>query len=176
MLKKNESEKKITMKNLNYYVDKYKEQLKKGDIQEAYVGLVKYLTKLGTRLSKNLSEQYSFGSLFQGYMDYTYFYYSNDFLKKRKLKMGLVLNHSKMQFEIWLLGQTIPIQEKYWEYFKLTKWNKNRTTRPDYSILETSILENPDFNDLDKLSRQIENKLVLVTEEIIEDIKMSKLS
>jgi len=90
--------------------------------------------------------------------------------------MGLVLNHSKMQFEIWLLGQTIPIQEKYWEYFKLTKWNKNRTTRPDYSILETSILENPDFNDLDKLSRQIENKLVLVTEEIIEDIKMSKLS
>lgn len=164
------------MKNLNHYVEKYKEQLDKGDIQKAYVGLVKYATRLGTTLSKNLSGHYSFGSLFQGYMDYTYFYYSNDFLKKRKLKMGLVLNHSKMQFEIWLLGQTIPLQEKYWEYFKSTKWNKHRTTRPKYSILETTLIEKPDFNDLDKLTRQIEEKLVLVTNEVLQDIKASKLN
>ncbi|GGF16179.1 DUF7000 family protein [Flavobacterium limi] len=164
------------MKDFNYYVDIYKEQLKKGDIQEAYVGLVKYVTRLGTTLSKNLSGHYSFGSLFQGYMDYTYFYYSNDFLKKRKLKMGLVLNHSKMQFEIWLLGQTIPIQEKYWEYFKSTKWNEDKTTRPQYSILETVLIEKPTFNDLDKLSKEIEGKLTSITDEIIEDIKRSKLT
>jgi hypothetical protein len=164
------------MKDLNHYVEIYKEQLKKGDIQEAYVGLVKYVTRLGTILSKNLSEKYSFGSLFQGYMDYTYFYYSNDFLKKRKLKMGLVLNHSKMQFEVWLLGQTIPIQEKYWEYFKSTKWNKNKTTRPQYSILEAELIVNPNFNDLIKLSKQIEDKLVIVTNEIIQDIEISKLN
>ena len=164
------------MKDFNHYVDKYKEQLDKGDIQEAYVGLIKYVNRLGTTLSNNLSESYSFGSLFQGYMDYTYFYYSNDFLKKRKLKMGLVLNHSKMQFEIWLLGQTIPIQEKYWEYFKSTKWSKDRTTRPQYSILETVLIEKPDFSDLEKLSKQIEKKLTSTTVEIIEDIKRSKLT
>lgn len=164
------------MKDFNHYVDRYKEQLEKGDIQEAYVGLVKYVTRLGTTLSNNLSESYSFGSLFQGYMDYTYFYYSNDFLKKRKLKMGLVLNHTKMQFEIWLLGQTIPIQEKYWQYFKSTKWNKDRTTKPQYSILETVLIDTPDFNDLEKLSKKIEAKLVLVSDQIIEDIKKSKLT
>ncbi|WP_193434724.1 DUF7000 family protein [Confluentibacter citreus] len=164
------------MKDLNHYVDIYKEQLKKGDIQEAYTALVKYVTRLGTTLSKNLSESYSFGSLFQGYMDYTYFYYSNDFLKKRKLKMGLVLNHSKMQFEVWLLGQTIPIQEKYWHYFKTTKWNEHRTTKPQYAILETVLIENPNFNDLDVLSKQIEDNLVLVTQDIIQDIKRSKLT
>lgn len=164
------------MKDLNYYVESYKEQLKKGDIQEAYTGLVKYVMGLGTILSKNLSESYSFGNLFQGYMDYTYFYYSNDFLKERKLKMGLVLNHSKMQFELWLLGQTIPIQEKYWHYFKNTKWNKNRTTKPQYAILETVLIENPNFNDLDMLSKQIEDNLTLVSKEIIQDIKTSKLN
>jgi hypothetical protein len=164
------------MKDFNHYVSIYKEQLSKGDIQEAYVGLVKYVTKLGTALSKNLSESYSFGSLFQGYMDYTYFYYTNEFLKKRKLKMALVLNHSKMRFEIWLLGQTIPIQEKYWEYFKSTKWNIHRTTRPQYSILETAIIENPDFNDLEKLTSQIEDKIMFVTNEILQDIKTSKLN
>ncbi|SOE23525.1 hypothetical protein SAMN06298216_3910 [Spirosomataceae bacterium TFI 002] len=164
------------MGDLNHYVDKYKEQLKEGNIQEAYVGLVKFVTRLGTTLSQKLLEQYSFGSLFQGYMDYTYFYYSNDFLKKRKLKLGLVLNHPKMQFDIWLLGQTITIQEKYWEYFKSTKWNKNRTTKPQYSILETTLIENPDFNDFRKLSRLIEEQLVLVTDKIIQDIKSSKLN
>jgi hypothetical protein len=164
------------MKDLNYFVDKYKEQLDKGDIQEAYVGLVKYVTRLGTNLSNNLTDTYSFGSIFQGYMDYTYFYYTNDFLKKRKLKMGLVLNHTKMQFEIWLLGQTIPIQEKYWDYFKSTKWNKERTTRPQYSILETVLIDKPNFNDLEKLTKEIEERLMLVTNEILQDIKTSKLN
>ncbi|EMJ89615.1 DUF7000 family protein [Leptospira meyeri] len=162
-------------KDFNDYVNSYKEQLQIGDIQEAYAGLVKYVTKLGTNLSKNLSKSYSFGSLFQGYMDYTYFYYANKFLKDRKLKMGFVLNHPKMQFEVWLLGQTIPIQERYWEYFKNTKWNKNRTTKPQYSILETVLIEKPNFNDLDKLSAQIEKSIVQVTAEIIQDIKTSKL-
>lgn len=163
------------MKDLNKSINKYKKLLQEGEIQEAYVSLVKFVTRLGTSLSKKLTNQYSFGSLFQGYMDYTYFYYTNDFLKKRKLKMGLVLNHSKIQFEIWLLGQTIPIQEKYWEYFKSTKWNKERTTKPQYSILETTLIEKPDFRDLEKLSQQIEDNLLLVTAEILQDIKTSKL-
>lgn len=159
------------MKDLNQYVNLYQEQLKKGDIQEAYTGLVKYVTRLGTTLSKNLTESYSIGNVYQGYMDYTYFYFTNDFLKTRKLKLGLVLNHTKMQFEIWLLGQTAPVQEKYWQFFKTTKWNKNRTTKPLYSILETALIENPNFNDLDMLSKHIEEKLVFVSDEIIQDIK-----
>lgn len=159
------------MKDFNYYVNSYKKQLEKGDIQEAYAGLVKYVMKLNTALSKNLSERYSFGNIFQGYMDYTYFYYSDDFLKKRKLKMGLVLNHTKMQFEVWLLGQTVPIQEKYWQYFKKTEWNKNRTVKPQFSILETVIVEDPDFNDLEMLSGRIEDSLIAVSDEIVLDIK-----
>lgn len=163
-------------KNLNDYVAVYKEQLKIGDIREAYVGLVKYVTRLGTILSKNLKGIYSFGNLFQGYMDYTYFYYSNDFLKKRKLKMALVLNHTKMQFEVWLLGQTIPIQEKYWKYFKSTKWNENRSTKPQYSILETILIVDPNFNDLDELSQQIQDALVSVTDQVLQDVETSQLS
>ena len=159
------------MKKLNDYVNAYKEELKKGDIQQAYNRLVKYVMRLRTILSKNLSDSYSFGNIFQGYMDYTYFYYSNNFLKKRKLKLGLVLNHTNMRFEIWLLGQTAAIQDKYWQSFKTTKWNKDRATKPKYSILETVLIENPNFNDLDLLSQQIEDKLVIVSSEIIDEIE-----
>ena len=162
------------MSSLNDYVEVYKEQIAKGDIQKAYIGLVKYVTRLGTNLSNRLSTEYSFGGLLQGYMDYTYVYYTNDFLKQRKLKMGLVLNHSEMRFEIWLLGQTAPIQRKYWEYFKDTKWTEGMVEMPKYSILEAVIVASPDFDNLDKLTDEIEAKLVEVSDKIIEDVNKAE--
>ncbi len=151
--------------NLNYFVTAYKELLKNGDVQVAYAELVKFVQKLKTVFSKDLSDTYSVGNVFQGYMDYTYFYLSNDFLKDKKLKFGLVFNHKHVRFEAWLLGQTKDIQEKYWKLLKNTKWI-NGSEMPQYSIFEVVLIENPDFDDLDKLTGDIKNKLVSVAEEI----------
>ena len=159
------------MKNLNKYVSIYKKQLEKGDILIAYNELVKFVMKLRTDFIKSLSDQYSFAGILHGYMDYTYFYYSNDFLKSKKLKLGLVLNHLEMRFEVWLLGNTIPNQKKYWELLKTTKWNKGKTEMPKYSILETTLMEDPDFNNLDLLTKQIETQMLKVSEEILDYIK-----
>ena len=122
-------------KDLNYFVSVYKELLDKGEVQVAYAELVKYIQRLKTTLSKKLDDEYSFGNVFQGYMDYTYFYISNDFLKNKNLKIGLVFNHNEVRFEIWLLGQTKDVQEKYWKLLKNTKWIKNAEI-PQYSIFE----------------------------------------
>ncbi|MCT3648445.1 hypothetical protein HZQ44_09750 [Elizabethkingia anophelis] len=156
------------MENLNKYVSIYKEQLNKGDILIAYNELVKFVMKLRTDFIKNLSDQYSFAGILHGYMDYTYFYYSNDFLKGKKLKFGLVLNHLEMRFEVWLLGGTLPVQKEYWELSKNTKWNKNRVEMPKYSILEAVLVEKPDFNNLDILAEQIENEMIKVSDEILD--------
>ncbi|BDS13760.1 DUF7000 family protein [Aureispira anguillae] len=159
------------MENLNKYVSIYKEQLNKGDILIAYNGLIKFVMKLRTDFIKNLSDQYSFAGILHGYMDYTYFYYSNDFLKSKKLKLGLVLNHLEMKFEVWLLGNTIAIQKKYWELLKTTQWNKEKTEMPKYSILEATLVENPDFNNLNALAKQIETKMIQVSDEILGYLK-----
>jgi len=159
------------MKNLNHYVGIYKEQLDKGDILIAYNHLVKFVMNLRVGIIKNLSKQYSFTSILHGYMDYTYFYYSNDFLKSKKLKLGLVLNHLEMRFEIWLLGNTISIQKEYWNLFKASKWNKDREEMPKYSILESVIENEPDFDNLALLAGKIEKKLVEQSDEIISAIK-----
>ena len=159
------------MKNLNHYIAIYKEQLDKGDILIAYNKLVKFVMKLRVSFIKSLSEQYSFTGILHGYMDYTYFYYSNDFLKGKKLKLGLVLNHSEMRFEIWLLGNTISIQKKYWDLLRASKWNKNRKEMPRYSILEAVIESKPDFDNLPLLSERIEKKLIEQSGEIIGAIK-----
>ncbi len=159
------------MENLNTYVSIYQEQLKKGDILIAYNELVKFVMKLRTDFIKSLSDHYSFGGILHGYMDYTYFYYSNVFLKSKKLKFGLVLNHLEMRFEIWLLGNTVSTQKEYWELMKTTKWNKDKTEMPTYSILETTIVEHPDFNNLNLLANQIETKIIQSSNEILDYLK-----
>ncbi len=160
------------MKNLNHYVAIYKEQLNKGDILIAYNELVKFVMKLRIGFIKKLSEHYSFTGILHGYMDYTYFYYTNDFLKSKKLKLGLVLNHVEMRFEIWLLGNTIQVQKTYWKLLKDTKWNMDKTEMPQYSIIELIIDPNPNFDDLSTLTEQLENQLVEKSKEIIETIEM----
>ncbi|WP_299107243.1 hypothetical protein [uncultured Tenacibaculum sp.] len=159
------------MKNLNYYVAKYKEQLDKGDILIAYNALVKFVMKLRVDFIKNLSDQYSFTGILHGYMDYTYFYYTNDFLKSKKLKLGLVLNHVEMRFEIWLLGNTIKVQKEYWELLKDSEWNKNKSEMPKYSILEAIIEETPDFDNLPLLTQKLESTLIEESRNIITTIK-----
>lgn len=159
------------MKNLNYYVAIYKEQLAKGDILIAYNELVKFVMKLRVDFIKNLSNQYSFTGMLHGYMDYTYFYYTNDFLKKNKLKLGLVLNHIEMRFEIWLLGNTVKVQKEYWELLKESKWNKNNNEMPTYSILEVIIEDTPDFDNLPILTKDIKQKLLHESEMIISTLK-----
>ncbi len=158
-------------KNLNYFVSAYKELLKNGDVQAAYAELVKYVQKLKTSFSKDLGDTYSFGNVFQGYMDYTYFYLSNDFLKDKKLKLGLVFNHKHVRFEAWLLGQTKDVQEKYWKLLKNTEWI-NDSEMPQYSIFEVILVGNPDFDDLDTLTENIKNKLTSVAEDISTSIQL----
>lgn len=155
------------MKNLNHYIAIYKEQLAKGDILIAYDHLVKFVMKLRVNCIKNLSEQYSFTGILHGYMDYTYFYYTNDFLKSKKLKLGLVLNHLDMRFELWLLGSTKSVQKEYWELLKESTWNQGRTEMPDYSILEAVIDPAPDFDNLPLLAEKLEQRLLAESQEII---------
>jgi hypothetical protein len=159
------------MKKLNDIVAVYQKELRKGDILIAYNELVKFVMNTRTELVKKLGDQYSFAKILHGYMDYTYFYYTNDFLKSKKLKLGLVLNHLEMRFEIWLLGNTIPIQKKYWTLLKETKWNKDKTEMPQYSILEAVIVDKPNFNNLESLSQKIHKNMLQVTDEVIDILK-----
>jgi hypothetical protein len=159
------------MKSLNDVITIYKEELHKGDILIAYNELVRFVMSIRTDFSKKLDHQYSFAKVFHGYMDYSYFYYSNDFLKSKKLKLGFFLNHFDMRFEVWLLGNTIPVQKKYWELFKTTKWNKDKTEMPKYSIIEAVIIKNPDFDNLDLLAKQIYKNVVQVSDELTDLLK-----
>ncbi len=154
-------------KNLNDYVSIYKAELDKGDIQIAYEKLLKYVMALKVHFQKVQPANYTFANVYLGFMDYTYFYFFNDFLRSKKLRFGIVLNHPKMQFELWLLGQNAKVQDGYWELLKETKWNMGRTAKPKYSILEVVLIKNPNFNELYTLSDEIETAAQRIIEEMM---------
>jgi len=137
----------------------YRRQLEKGTIQQAYGGLMKYMLDLKTFLKNKYPDHSISGSLYQGYMDMTYFSFTPASLERRKLKTAIVFIYEAFRFEVWLAGYNKQIQTRYWGFFKESGWNKYRlvpTVKGADSILESVLVEEPDFGDLDALTRQIE--------------------
>ena len=154
-------------KKINSFVLAYQQQIRKGDIQKTYTFLLKYVMKVKASIEKQFSKEYSFGNVFQGYLDYSYFYFFNDYLRSKKLRFGIVLNHSEMRFELWLLGQNKKIQDKYWNILKASSWNQGRTTKPQYSELEIILIDNPDFEKSDELTANILKRAVVEVDRIV---------
>jgi hypothetical protein len=160
----------MSVKNINDRIPSYKKVFASGEIQEIYQSLVGRIQGLRTEFNKNYKGQFSVANILHGYIDFTYFYLQNDFLKKRKLKLAIVLNHQEARFELWLLGQTKDVQINYWEKLQGVSW-VNENLMPEWSIFEIVMLANPDFDNTKVLSDSIQSKFNTLSEEIFEVLK-----
>jgi hypothetical protein len=137
----------------------YKKQLKFGHIQKAYKGLLEYIMGLRSYLNNKYPEYFVSGNIYFGYMDMTYFSFTPDSLKRRKLKIAIVFNYDAFRFEVWLGGYNKDIQKKYWKIFSDGEWNKYKivsSTEGVDSIIEYTLVDNPDFSDLEYLTKKLE--------------------
>ena len=148
--------------NISYCIEIYRKQLAQGDIQRAYTVLTKYVAELKSKLPK----QYLTGNISFGYLDYTYFPFFNNYLRNQKLRFGIVLNHKKIQIELWLMGQNAPVQKEFWEILKDTNWNKNINEMPQYSVLEVCLEDNIDFEKKEEMTQVILERAMSLSEEI----------
>lgn len=151
-------------------MDEYRQLLEQGALQHAYRGLMDYMMGLRTYLKNKYPEYVVSGSLYYGVMDMTYFSFSPQSFKQRKLKIAIVFLHEAFRFEAWLAGYNKQIQAQYWNMLKESGWNKYQlvpTTQGADSILEHILVGNPDFRDLEALTAQIE----IGTFQFIEDVE-----
>jgi hypothetical protein len=142
-------------------MEEYKKQMKKGCIPAAYKGLMEYIMSLRTHFKNKYPEYFVSGDVYHGYMDMTYFSFIPQSLKSKKLRVAIVFIHDKMRFEVWLGGYNKQIQKKYWSLFKESGWDKYRlpsTLKGVDSIIEYDVADNPDFSDLNALTKQIEKE------------------
>lgn len=138
-----------------------------GYIQVAYLALTKYVAEL----KSNFPKKYCTGNISFGYLDYTYFSFFNTFLRDQKLRFRVVLNHRKMQIELWLMGQNANIQKKYWEILKNSKWNSDRNKMPRYSVLEVVLENQIDFNNKKRMTENIITQPLSLSQEIQQYLK-----
>jgi hypothetical protein len=156
------------MQSIQEDMDEFRRQLRKGSIQKAYRGLLAYMMDLQRDLGKKFPGHGTSG-LYHGYMDMPYFAIFPKSLKHRGLKIAIVFNYGAFRFEAWLAGSNRKVQQKYWELFRDSRWNRYRLVTPAKgvdSIVECNLAEDFDFGDLDRLTAGIEENTVKFIDDI----------
>jgi hypothetical protein len=157
------------MESFHEYIKEYRKQLEKGTIKKAYKGLMEYIMGLRMHFKNKYPDYFVSGSIYYGYMDMTYFSFFPKSIKQKNLKIAIVFLHEPFRFEVWLAGYNKQVQSKYWKLFKESDWNKNHnvsTTKGVDSIMEYILVDNPDFSDLDALTKQIERETLKFIKEV----------
>lgn len=157
------------MESFHEYINEYRTQIEKGEIKKAYQGLMEYILGLKTYLNSKYPDYFVSGSVYYGFMDMTYFSFYPKSFKQRNLKVAIVFIHERIRFEVWLAGFNKKVQARYWKLFKESDWNKYRlvsTTKGADSIVEHVLVEDPDFSDLDILTKQIETGTLKFIKEV----------
>ena len=157
------------MDSLNSHMREYTTQLRKGHIQIAYKGLLGFMSNLsGYLASKHLD--YTKRALYFGYMDMTYFAFTPAALKNKKLKIAIVYLHEQARFEAWLGGTNRKIQAEYIELLRrkdIGLYTLSEVSPGADSIIEATLVDQPDFDQLEELKIRIENKSIEFANDIM---------
>jgi hypothetical protein len=137
----------------------FRRLLQVGEVQEAYQGLMAYFRDLRSHFKAQHPAYPVSGSIYYGYMDMTYFALFPEALKHRDLKTAIVFVYDTFRFEVWLSGANRDVQAKYWKQVKESGWDRYHLApdprKEDY-VIGYVLVEDPDFSDLDGLTRRIE--------------------
>jgi len=164
------------MESLNEHIIEYKRLLEKGTLQQGYKGLMTFINDLRKYLKAKYSDYLIPSSIYQGYMDITFFAFTPKSFAREKLKIIIVFNHELFRFEIWLAGQNKNIQKQYWELFQGSDWKTyhvpSHIINNKFSIVEGVLIAEPNFNDL-ALNREIEAKAIQFIEELTQALSLA---
>lgn len=157
------------MDSLNQCIHEYTIQLRRGQIQKAYKGIMMFMTGLSQYLQSRYPN-HAVSALYFGYMDMTYFAFTPPDLKNRKLKIAIVYLHEEGRFEAWLGGVNRKVQAEFIDLLsqkEVGPYKRSIVSPGVDSILETILVEQPDFEQIDELRQQIE----VGTMRFIEDVR-----
>ena len=150
------------MDTLAKQIQEYRHQLSKGYIQKAYKGIMTFMSGLKTHL-ENTYPDYFTSAMYFGYMDMTYFAFTPVDLRDKKLKIAVVYLHEQGRFEVWLGGSNRKIQAEYIEqlrHINLGRYQLSQVHPGVDSIIESVLVDQPDFDQLEDLKLHIEKKTI----------------
>ncbi len=145
------------MELLNDSIREYTDQLRKGHIQKAYLGIMTFMSGLCKFLSTRHPD-YAASALYFGYMDMTYFAFTPPGLKKKNLKIAVVYLHEEGRFEVWLVAANRKLQAETITRLREKDLGSYTLSRPAPgvdSIIEFILVTAPDFDAPETLRERI---------------------
>lgn len=137
------------MKTLNQLISDYTCHLQKGEMQIAYKGILEFIGILRVDFVKKYP-YYDTSSIYQGYMDMSYFSLSTKSLKDKGLKIAIVYLHEKGNFEVWLSARNREISKHYESFFCGKSFDGITVFHDDNNqdaIIECTLISSPNFED-----------------------------
>lgn len=158
-------------KTLNELIKGYTHHVQEGEIQIAYKGIFEFLNRLRTTFIKKYPH-YDVSSIYQGYMDMSYFSLSTKSLKDKGLKIAIVYLHEKGVFEVWLSARNRDIGKRYVSILdsKLSGDDLNLFHDKNNSdaIIECIVTNTPDFDDqtslIDTIDQGVEKFVMKISD------------
>lgn len=137
------------MKTLNKLIEEYTNHLQQGEIQIAYKRIMDFLGRLRAKFIKKYPH-YDVSSIYQGYLDMSYFSLSTKTLKDKGLKIAIVYLHEKGSFEVWLCARNRDISKQYESVFCGKSFDGITLFHDDNNqdaIIECTLISSPSFED-----------------------------
>ncbi|AFA50118.1 DUF7000 family protein [Acetobacterium woodii] len=148
------------MKTLNEQIESYTQQLRRGEIQIAYKGILAFMGKLRAAFIKKYPH-YDVSNIYPGYLDMSYFSLSTKSLKDQGLKIAIVYLHEKGSFEGWLSARNRDIARNYKLVLNNLSDEINIFHDQDNqdAIMECILIDTPDFEDQAQLINVIDQRV-----------------
>ncbi|MEI7883792.1 MAG: hypothetical protein WCI30_00405 [Clostridia bacterium] len=146
------------MKTLNELISDYTYHLQHGEMQLAYKGVLDFIGKLRANFIKKYPH-YDISSIYQGYMDMSYFSLTTKLLKEKGLKIAIVYMHEKGHFKVWLSARNREISKLYASVFLGKNFDKITVFHDDDNqdaIIECTLTSSPNFEEQVLLTDTIE--------------------
>ncbi len=156
------------MQSLQEDMAELHKQLGKGSIQKAYRALIAYMQGLRAQYASRYGEA-AVSTLYQGYMDMTYFAVFPPALKPHNLKVAIVFNYEAFRFEIWLVARNRKLQRQYWELFRDSQWLEYQVVAPASgvdAIVEYDLAGDFNFGDPEAMTVQINHAAAAFIDEM----------
>lgn len=157
------------MESLSKSLSEYGKLLKETDLQKAYKSLMNYMKELRKHFKEKYPEYDVSENLYQGYLDLTFFSLTTKLANQKQLKYMIVFRHDSTQFEVWLSGRNRAIMSEYHKKFSkdpLKNYFLTADAKGMPSIIESILVKNPDFDNMAKLTDQIDIGVINFIQEI----------
>lgn len=152
------------MKFNSEYLKTYENIIKTTDLLKGYQEFIKLFRYIKIKLEEALPLFSFCGNIVENGMDYSYFFFTDEELKNKGLKIVVVFVHKDFNFEVWLSGYNRKYQTEFYEKLKdqdLEYDLNHEPTKKDY-ILRAVVDRTIDYSDGQAVLEAIRKEIVLL--------------